>query len=51
MKNSELFSLDKTIAAPLIASGEYPWEVLAGIREFIMPCADVLINVEVVGGQ
>lgn len=38
MKNSELFSLDKTIAAPLIASGEYPWEVLAGIREFIIRC-------------
>ena len=42
MKNSELFSLYKTIAAPLILSCEYPWEVLFGIREFIVRCGSRL---------
>ncbi len=36
MKNTELFSLDKTIAKPLLESEEYPWEVLFGIEEFII---------------
>ena len=32
---SALFEPGRTIAAPLLASAEYPWEALAGIREFI----------------
>ncbi len=32
---SALFEPGHTLAAPLLASAEYPWEALAGIREFI----------------
>lgn len=36
MKNTELFSLDKTIARRLFESEEYPWQILPGIEEFII---------------
>ena len=32
----ELFDLDKTIAAKLFESKTYPWEVLDGIKDFIL---------------
>ncbi len=36
MKITDLFSLDHTIAAPLLEKYTYPWEVLAGIGDFII---------------
>ena len=35
MSPSALFEPGHTLAAPLLASVEYPWEALAGIRDFI----------------
>ena len=35
-KISELLDLSHTIAAPLFEGKDYPWEVLGGIREFIL---------------
>ncbi len=35
MKTIELFDLSKTAAAPLLAECEYPWQALAGIKDFI----------------
>ena len=32
----ELFDLDKTIAAKLFEGKTYPWEVLDGIKDFIL---------------
>ncbi len=36
MKTKELFDLSGSIAAPLLERYEYPWEALAGIRDFIL---------------
>ena len=36
VKISELFDLDKTIAKDLFDGKEYPWEVLADIKNFII---------------
>ncbi|MBR5642310.1 MAG: UDP-N-acetylglucosamine pyrophosphorylase [Firmicutes bacterium] len=36
LKIADLFDLEHTIAAPLFEGKEYPWEVLDGIKEFIL---------------
>ena len=36
MKTNNLFDLEKTIAASLFDGCEYPWQVLAKIKEFIL---------------
>ena len=38
----DLFDLEKTIAAPLFAGKTYPWEVLDGIKEFILQLGETL---------
>ena len=38
----ELFDLEKTIAAPLFAGKTYPWEVLDGIKGFILELGETL---------
>ena len=42
MKNKDLFDLSKTIAAPLFDGKDYPWEVLGGIKEFILKLGPTL---------
>ena len=34
--SKNLYSLEHTLAAPLLESAEYPWEVLGRIKEFIL---------------
>ena len=41
-KISELLDLSHTIAAPLFEGKDYPWEVLGGIREFILTLGPAL---------
>ncbi len=41
-KISELLDLSHTIAAPLFEGKDYPWEVLGGIREFILTLGHAL---------
>lgn len=41
-KISNLYDLEKTIAAELFKGKEYPWEVLADIREFIIRLGESL---------
>lgn len=36
IKNENLYNLEKTIASELISKNEYPWEVLSGIKNFII---------------
>ena len=38
----ELFDLDKTIAADLFRGLTYPWEALAGIKDFILALGETL---------
>ena len=38
----DLFDLDKTIAAPLFEGKKYPWEVLDGIKEYILQLGPTL---------
>lgn len=38
----ELFDLDKTIAAELFRGLTYPWEALAGIKDFILALGETL---------
>ena len=38
----ELLDLTKTIAAPLFEGKKYPWEVLDGIKEFILALGETL---------
>ena len=38
----ELFDLDKTIAAKLFEGKTYPWEVLDGIKDFILALGETL---------
>lgn len=38
----ELLDLTKTIAAPLFEGKKYPWEVLDGIKEFILSLGETL---------
>ena len=42
VKISELFDLDKTIAAELFQGKTYPWEVLSDIKDFILKLGDTL---------
>ncbi len=39
---SELLDLSHTIAAPLFEGKDYPWEVLGGIKEFILALGSTL---------
>jgi NDP-sugar pyrophosphorylase family protein len=39
---ADLYDLQRTIAAPLLKRFEYPWEVLAHIREFILELGPTL---------
>lgn len=41
-KINELFDLDKTIAAKLFEGKTYPWEVLGGIKDFILALGETL---------
>ena len=41
-KISELLDLSHTIAAPLFEGKDYPWEVLGGIKEFILTLGPAL---------
>ncbi len=41
-KINELFDLDKTIAAKLFEGKTYPWEVLDGIKDFILALGETL---------
>ncbi|MDO4291902.1 MAG: UDP-N-acetylglucosamine pyrophosphorylase [Eubacteriales bacterium] len=42
MKISSLYSLEETVAAPYLEKFTYPWEALAGIREFIVALGESL---------
>ena len=42
LKISELFDLDKTIAAELFEDKLYPWEVLGDIKDFILRLGETL---------
>jgi NDP-sugar pyrophosphorylase family protein len=42
LKIADLFDLEHTIAAPLFEGKEYPWEVLDGIKEFILQLGPTL---------
>ncbi|MGL5436670.1 MAG: UDP-N-acetylglucosamine pyrophosphorylase [Lachnospiraceae bacterium] len=42
MKITELFSLDHTLAQPLLERYEYPWEALPHIGEFVRSLGDTL---------
>lgn len=41
-KTAELFDLNNTIAAKLLAQSVYPWEILDSIRSFILALGDAL---------
>lgn len=41
-KINDLYDLEKTIAAPLFDGKDYPWEVLEGIKEFILELGPTL---------
>jgi NDP-sugar pyrophosphorylase family protein len=51
IKTSELFSLDHTMAAPLLEKYENPWEVLPHIGEFIRELGESLPKNEYVNLQ
>lgn len=42
LKTSDLLDLEKTIAADLFADCEYPWQVLGGIKSFILKLGEKL---------
>lgn len=42
MKISNLYDLERTVAAPFLKQFTYPWEALAGIREFIVTLGNSL---------
>ena len=42
VKIADLYDLSHTIAAPLLERFEYPWEVLANIKEYILELAPTL---------
>lgn len=46
MKISELFDLEKTIAAELFSGKTYPWEVLEDIKAFILRLGETLSQEE-----
>ena len=41
-KINDLYDLDKTIAAPLFDGKDYPWEVLDGIKDYILELGPTL---------
>lgn len=41
-RTTELFSLEHTLARPLLEQSEYPWEILRQIREFIIQLGESL---------
>ncbi|MDL2325116.1 UDP-N-acetylglucosamine pyrophosphorylase [Ruminococcaceae bacterium OttesenSCG-928-A16] len=41
-QTNELFDLDKTIAGPLLAKAQYPWQALPGIGAFITTLGNTL---------
>ena len=41
-KINDLYNLEKTIAAPLFDGKDYPWEVLDGIKEYILELGPTL---------
>ncbi len=41
-RTTELFSLEHTLARPLLEQSEYPWEILRQIREFIIQMGESL---------
>ncbi len=45
-KTKELFDLTKTAAAPLLEAAEYPWEALAGLKDFILALGASLSDAE-----
>lgn len=42
MKTIELYDLSKTIAAPLLETSEYPWQILGKIKEFVVALGESL---------
>lgn len=42
MKTVNLFDLSKTIAAPLLETAEYPWQILGKIKEFVVSLGESL---------
>lgn len=42
MKTKELFSLEHTMARPLLLQKEYPWEILADLKEYILQLGNEL---------
>ncbi len=42
IKNSQLFDIEKTIAAELISKHEYPWQVLPEIKDYIIALGKTL---------
>lgn len=42
IKVNDLYNLEETIAADLLRSVEYPWEVLPKISEFILKIGNLL---------
>lgn len=42
MKTKELYDLSKTLAAPLLETSEYPYEILPKIKEFIVQLGKTL---------
>ncbi len=42
IKTKDMYALEHTAAAPLLAQTEYPWEALAGIGDFILALGPTL---------
>ncbi len=42
MKTAELYDLEHTIAAPLLAESEYPWQILGKIKDFVIALGETL---------
>lgn len=42
MKTAELYDLKHTIAAPLLAESEYPWQILGKIKDFVIALGETL---------
>ena len=42
LKTADMYDLSHTLAAPLLAKTEYPWEALDGIKEFILSLGQTL---------
>ncbi len=42
MKTAELYDLEHTIASPLLAESEYPWQILGKIKDFVIALGKTL---------